>query len=36
MRVEIAPLDNGDSYLDALEDAWRKHQPAARIVRAAR
>ncbi|MBS2018375.1 MAG: hypothetical protein JST00_36250 [Deltaproteobacteria bacterium] len=36
MRVEIAPLNHGESYLDALEDAWRRHQPAARIARAAR
>jgi hypothetical protein len=36
MRVEIAPLNGGESYVTVLEDAWRRHQPAARITRAAR
>jgi hypothetical protein len=32
MRVEIAPLNGGESYVNVLEDAWRKHHPGARVI----
>jgi hypothetical protein len=33
LRIEIAPLNGGESYVDALQTAWAKHKPAARIER---
>jgi hypothetical protein len=33
MRVEIAPLNGGESYVNVLETAWQKHHPEARITR---
>jgi len=36
IRVEVAPLNGGESYFNVLEDAWRKHRPDARIARAPR
>lgn len=32
MRVQIAPLNGGDSYLTVLETAWQQHHPDARIT----
>jgi hypothetical protein len=34
MRVEIAPLNGGESCVNVLEAAWQKHYPEARILRA--
>ena len=33
MRVEIAPLNGGDAYVDILEEAWQKYDPDARVLR---
>lgn len=33
MRVQIAPLNGGESYVNVLETAWQKHHPEARITR---
>ena len=33
LRIEIAPLNGGDAFARALESAWRKHHPEARIDR---
>jgi hypothetical protein len=33
MRVEIAPLNGGESCVNALEAAWQKHHPEARVIR---
>jgi hypothetical protein len=34
MRIEIAPLNGGESCVNILEAAWQKHHPEARIIRA--
>lgn len=36
MRIEIAPLNGGESYVNVLEDAWRKHHPEAKVLRVKR
>lgn len=33
MRVQIAPLNGGESYVDVLETAWQRHHPQARVTR---
>lgn len=33
MRIEIAPLNNSDSFANALEGAWQKHRSGASITR---
>ena len=33
LRIEIAPLNGGDSYVSVLETAWQKHHPAAHVTR---
>jgi hypothetical protein len=33
MRVQIAPLNGGESYVGVLETAWQRHRPEARITR---
>lgn len=33
MRIEIAALNNSDSFANALESAWRKHKSGATITR---
>ncbi len=33
MRVEIAPLNGGDAYVNVLEEAWQKYDPEARVTR---
>ena len=35
MRIEIAPLNGGDAYVDVLEEAWQKYDPEARVIRRA-
>ena len=35
MRIEIAPLNGGDAYVDVLEEAWQKYDPEARVLRRA-
>jgi hypothetical protein len=32
MRLEIAPLNGGESYVNVLEDAWQKHHPDAKVI----
>ena len=32
MHLEIAPLNGGDSYVNVLEAAWKKHRPDAKVV----
>lgn len=34
LRIQIAPLNGGESYVDALEHGWRIHFPEASITRA--
>ena len=33
MRVQIAPLNGGDAYVNVLEEAWQKYDPDARVIR---
>ena len=33
MRIEIAPLNGGDAYVNVLEEAWQKYDPDARVIR---
>jgi hypothetical protein len=35
MRVQIAPLNGGDAYVNVLEEAWQKYDPDARVIRRA-
>jgi hypothetical protein len=35
LRIEIAPLNGGESYVDVIEDAWRIHFPEATVTRPA-
>ena len=32
MKIQIAPLNGGESYVDVLEDAWQKRRPGAKVV----
>jgi len=34
LHIEIAPLNGGESYVDAIEDGWRIHFPEASVTRA--
>jgi hypothetical protein len=33
MRVQIAPLNGGDAYVNVLEEAWQKYDSEARVIR---
>ena len=33
LRIQIAPLNGGESYVNVLEDAWRIHFPEASVTR---
>lgn len=33
LRIEVAPFNGGASFVSALEDAWRRRRPGARVRR---